>query len=469
MKKINPLQSMLDNKDEVKLKSILILISTLALPSIFEQIMVTMVQYIDTAMVGSLGASATAAIGITASTTWLFNGILNAVSIGFSVQVAQKIGAKDFGEAKHIVAQGLKSIVIFGVFMSALALSISNFLPTWLGASADIHTQAVQYFMIIAAALPFNMCVMMVGAIIRCSGDTKTPMILNLFINIINVTLNFLFIYPTRELEVFGIKIIMWGADLGVIGAALGSAISLFIISFLFVLVLFKKSSYIKLSKDTSFKYSAKTLKTVVRLGTPVALERVTISAAQILITGIISSIGTVAIAANHLAVTAEAVSYLPAFGIATAGTTMIGQAIGANRQDLAFRFAKLINFIGIIIMTIAGILLYIFSTPLMSIFTADPEVIALGSEVLKIVAYAQPFFAMSIAISGCLRGAGDTKAPFVITLITMWGVRIVFSYLLVSSLGLVGVWIAMALELAVRGIFFAYRLYSKKWLKGSV
>ncbi len=463
--KQNPMTTILES-DNPKIKNIFWVITVLAVPSIIEQIMVTMVQYIDTAMVGSLGPSATAAVGITASTTWLLNGILNAVSIGFSVQVAQSIGAKRFDEAKSIIAQSLKSILIFGSFMAGIGLSISNFLPSWLGATQEINTQAVQYFAIICCAMPFNMCVMLIGSIIRCSGDTKTPMILNIFINIINVTLNFLFIYPTRELEVFGLKFTMWGADLGVVGAALGSAIALFVISFLFVVVLFKKKSDIKISRKVSFKFKKQTLLNVVKLGTPVALERVTISSAQIIITALISSIGTVAIAANHLAVTAEAVSYLPAFGIATAGTTMVGQAIGAKRYDLALKLAKYINYIGILIMTFAGVLLYLFSVNLMSLFTSDPEVIALGADVLKIVAFAQPFFAMSIAISGSLRGAGDTKAPFIITLITMWGVRIVFSFILVSSLGLIGVWLAMALELGVRGLFFLYRLYSNKWIK---
>lgn len=238
------------------------------------------------------------------------------------------------------------------------------------------------------------------------------------------------------------------------------------IVSLLYLLVIFRgRRGPLHISLKERFRFERACLRTALRLGLPVALERTLMSTANIVITGVISSIGTAAVAANHLAVTAESVSYMPAFGVASAGTTLVGQALGAKRKDLALRFSRITTYIGIMIMTLAGAGLFFLAPQLISIFSTDPEVMALGAQVLRIVAFAEPLFAASIVVTGVLRGAGDAKAPFIISLITMWGVRITLSLLLAPQLGLIGVWIAMAVELIVRGMIFMFRLYSNRWL----
>lgn len=438
---------------------------SLAWPAILEQIMITMVQYVDTAMVGSLGANATAAVGTTASTTWFFNGILNAAAIGFSVQVAQHIGAGREREAKSVTWQALKFVAFFGVIIASIAVGLSFFLPTLLGADPAIRGDASIYFRIVGSAIIFNFCSVMCSSILRCAGDMRTPMVLNLMINFLNVILNFLLIYPTRPLSILGLEITMPGAGMGVAGAAAASATSLMTVAVLYIIVLLRGKSGISISLKERFRFEKHCLKTAFRLGLPVLLERTLMSGAQIVITGVISSVGTVAMAANHLAVTAESLSYMPAFGMSTSGTTLVGQAIGAGRKDLAVRFSRITTYIGIIIMTFGGALLFFFAPQLISIFTSDPEVKALGSQVLRIVAFAEPFFGASIVVTGVLRGAGDSKAPFLLNLCTMWGVRITLSLTLAPHFGLVGVWIAMAAELAARGTVFLWRLYSNRWL----
>lgn len=468
MKK-NIMADILAHEGSPTMKMTIMAVLTLSLPAIIEQIMITMVQYVDTAMVGSLGSTATAAVGVTASTTWLINGIMTAASVGFSVQVAQLVGAKEHKSAKRVVAQSIKFTAIFGCIIGAIAFSISPYLPLWFGAEEELAFLATSYFRIIALSVPFNLCSLMLGGAIRCSGDTKTPMFLNLMINVLNVLFNFLFIYPTRQISLFGLEFTMIGAGMGVAGAALGSTLALVLISISFIIVLFKKESPIKIEKETSFKFSPECLKTALRIGLPVAFERGLLCVAQITITTVITALGTVAIAANYVAVTAESLSYMPAYGIATAGTTMVGQSIGAKRYDLAKRFSRITTYLGIAIMTFGGFLLYVLAPNLIGIFSSEVEVITLGTEIIRIVAFAQPFFAMAIVITGVLRGAGDTKAPFVISLITMWGVRITLAFLLSTTMGLVGVWIAMAVELFVRGILFMFRLYSDKWLTKGV
>lgn len=441
-------------------------IMTLAMPAIIEQVMVTMVQYVDTAMVGSLGSVATAAVGLTSSTNWLINGFLSASSIGFSVQVAQYVGAQESEKARDVVGQALRFVILFGLLMGAIAFGISFPLPYLLGAEAEVAPLASSYYRIVACAVPFQLGSLMFGAILRCAGDTRTPMIFNLSINMINMLLNFLFIYPTRSLTVWGITFTMPGAGMGVEGAAWGTWGALFTVCVLYLIVIFRRTSPIQQKWGQWCAFSRPVLKTAWKLGLPVAMERSLISVAQIIITGVITGIGTVAVAANHLAVTAESLSYMPAYGIAAAATTMIGQAMGAKRLDLAKKFSRLITGMGIGIMVCGGIALYIFAPYLIRIFSNEAPVIELGTQVLRIVAFSQPFFAMAIVVTGVLRGAGDTKAPFLISLVTMWGVRITLSLILSQSMGLTGVWLAMSIELGVRGILFMIRMCRDKWLK---
>lgn len=464
--KQNAAARLLQYKDVPPLGVSFLAVLSLAWPAIVEQIMITMVQYVDTAMVGSLGSGATAAVGLTASTTWMFNGFLNAAAVGFSVQVAQHIGAGRSREAQSVTWQALKFVVLFGVLLAVAAVALAFPLPALLGADESIRADATTYFCIVGAALPFNFCSVMLSSILRCAGDMRTPMVLNLLINVINIILNFLFIYPTRAVELFGTAVTMPGAGLGVAGAAIGSACSMLIVSLLYLLVLFRgRRGVLHITLHERFSFERGCLGTAWRLGLPVALERTLMSTASIVITGIISGIGTAAVAANHLAVTAESVSYMPAFGVASAGTTIVGQALGAERKDLALRFSRITTYLGILIMTLAGAGLFFFAPQLISIFSTDPEVMELGAQVLRIVAFAEPLFAASIVVTGVLRGAGDAKAPFLISLVTMWGVRITLSLVLAPSFGLVGVWIAMAVELVVRGAIFLWRLYSNRWL----
>lgn len=461
----NRISRMLAQPGVPSLRSTLAAVIFLAWPAVIEQIMITLVQYVDTAMVGSLGSTATAAVGLTASTTWLFNGFFNAASVGFSVQVAQHLGGGRGEDAKSVTWQSLHFVVLFGLAMGGIGVALSFPLPSLLGAQPEIQADASLYFRIIACAMPFTLGANMFSAVLRCAGDTRTPMILNLLINILNVILNFLFIYPPRTASVFGNEISFWGAGWGVPGAAFASGLSTAAVCLLFVLVLFRKNSPVKISLRRRFPFERGCLSAAWRLGLPVALERATISIAQIVITAVITGIGTVAVASNHLAVTAESISYLPAFGVAVAGTTLVGQAIGAGRKDLAIRFSRIVTYIGIGIMTFGGAFLFLLAPRLIMIFSSEPEVIGLGTQVLRIVAFAEPLFGASIVASGALRGAGDSRGPFVISLATMWGVRITLSLLLAGSLGLTGVWLAMAAELCVRGIIFMVRLYSNRWL----
>ena len=193
-------------------------------------------------------------------------------------------------------------------------------------------------------------------------------------------------------------------------------------------------------------------------------------TSAQVLLIRIVSGLGTTAIAANSLGVSAESLCYMAGYGVQDASLAMVGQAVGAHRRDMAKRIAWLCTGMGMAIMALTGVGLYVFAPALMGIFTADAAVIALGAQVLRIEAFAEPMFGASIVASGAMQGAGDSTGCFVLNLVSMWGIRLTLAVLLAPRFGLVGVWFAMCAELCTRGALFLLRLARGKWLdKGAL
>ena len=439
----------------------------LALPAIAEQFLITMVNYVDTAMVGSLGANATAAIAVTASSTWLIGGILSAAGVGFSVQVAYSVGARDTEQVKKIIRQALLLALIIGLSVMTICLSISKQLPVWLGAAEEILADARSYIRIYMLAIPFNCINGTFSAILRCMGDTKTPMRLNTGSNLMNVVLNFLFIFPTRRIGILG-GITVPGLGLGVTGAAIASAISMSTVGIILLLIIFKRKSPYRISLKENYRPDKDIIGRAVKLGLPVLGERVLMSSGQVFMTKMVSGLGTVALASNHVAVTAEGISYMPAFGVSFAATTMVGQSLGAKDIDAAKYYGRLSGWVGFAMSTFMGIILFALSVPLSSIFSSDPAVISLAARMLRLVAFAEPMFGVSIVLSGALRGAGDTRYPMFVSLLCMIGLRCVLApiFIFVLKMDLSAVWLAMDIDLIARGILCIVRFRSGKYLK---
>ena len=277
-------------------------------------------------------------------------------------------------------------------------------------------------------------------------------------------------INPTRQILLFGQSVTVWGAGLEVPGAALGTALSTTIGGLLALGVLLLRDGPLCIRKPGSWRITSACLRNLWRVGTPLAAERAALSSAQVLLVRIVSGLGTVAIAANSLGVSAEGLCYMAGYGIQDASIALIGQAVGAHRRDMAKRFAWLCTAMGIGIMALSGVGLWLFAPALMGIFTADAAVIALGAQVLRIEAFAEPMFGASIVASGAMQGAGDSTGCFLLNLFSMWGVRLTLAFLLAPRLGLVGVWAAMCIELCIRGALFLIRLARGKWLdKGAL
>ena len=438
------------------------LTALLSFPSMMAQLVHIMMQYIDASMVGSLGAQASASIGLVSTTIWLFGSLCSAGSVGFYVQVAHKIGAGDFSGARQVLRESFLSCILFSLLLSAIGVGISNALPHWLGGGEDICSDASIYFMYFSLCLPFSMLNSLCSGMLRCSGDIHTPSILNVLMCLLDVLFNWLLIFPTCTL----LGITFPGADLGVTGAVLGTALAYIICSLLMCYFTVVKSKELALSQDSGTYFPQMgTLKEGLHIAAPIAIEHIVLCGAQIVSTIIVAPLGTIAIAANSFGITVEALCYMPGYGIADAATTLVGQSLGAGRRFLARSFGRITLGMGIGFMTLLAVVMYVASPALLSIMTPDAEVKRLTVEILRIEAFAEPMFAASIVCYGIFVGARDTLIPCTMNLTSIWLMRIIPAALLASWMGLQGVWIAMAVELTFRGIIFLIRFRGDSWL----
>jgi len=437
------------------------LIIQLSLPAIMAQLSHIVMQYIDAAMVGRLGSSQSASIGLMASSTWLLSGVCQAAVIGFTVQIAQHIGAGEEKKARDIMRQAFFLATGFAALVAMAGAAVSFMLPGWLGGHAAICADASLYFMVFALSLPFVQLNNLAGGTLQASGNMRVPSILQALMCLLDVIFNALLIFPGAT--VLGVHIP--GAGLGVLGAALGTALAQVVTALLMMFFLLVRSPMMHLRRGERFTFDRRYIRRGLRIALPIGAERVIMAGAQVMATRIVAPLGTVAIAANSFGVTAESLCYMPGYGIAAAAATLIGQSIGAKRDDLTRRLGVLTVALGIVVMSISGALMYAFAPLMISIMSPDPAVVELGASVLRIEAFAEPMFAASIVCSGVFRGAGDTLVPSIFNFVSMWGVRLPLAALLAPRIGLHGVWIAMAADIIVGGILFLLRLRGRRWM----
>jgi len=429
------------------------LIISLSIPSILAQISATVMFFIDASMVGHLGAKASAAIGLVETTGWLMGGLGAAANMGFSVQVAHAIGANDFKRARRILRQSLICCLIYSLTISSIGVLISGPLPYWLGGSEDIAHDASVYFAIIGFCGIFFQMNGLGSSMLKCSGNMKIPSALNILSCILDVIFNYFFIYIL---------------DLGVMGAAIGTGLAELVTASLMLYFLLCKSEILKLvgRPRRSFRPQADIVSNAFKIGAPMGLQHMLMGGAQIVSTIIVAPLGTIAIAAHSLAITVESLCYMPGYGISDAATTLVGQSFGAGQDKLTKSFARMSVGLGMVVMTVMGFLMFIFASELMNILTPVNEIIDLGTYCLRIEVFAEPMFAASIVCYGVFVGAGDTFKPSIMNLTSMWAIRLSLAAILAPIYGLTGVWVAMAIELTIRGCIFLIRLFFGNWIK---
>lgn len=452
-KKSDTLLAKIRNGAQLTGREKLELIVELSIPSMLAQITTVMMFFIDAAMVGHLGAAASASIGLVETTTWLMGSILSAVSLGFSVQVAHFIGANDFTRARQVFRHALVCGVAFSVLMALVGASIHQSLPYWLGGKDDIAPMSSGYFLIFSLTLPAVLLFHLMSAMLKSAGEMRVPSLLSIMMCGLDVAFNYLFIYVLK---------------LGVVGAALGTMSAYFFTVIPMAWQAICKNKIIALRLDrTPFVWMGSYVRNAVKISFPVAVQNILMGSAQVVSTLIVAPLGNVAIAANSFAITAESLCYMPGYGVGDAATTLVGQTYGAGRSNLCKNFAHLTIGVGMLVMAFMGVVMFVFAPEMIGFLSPVEEIRQLGAMVLRIEAFAEPFFAAAIVSYAVCVASGDTLKPAAMSLFSMWCVRLTLAYVLAQSYGLRGVWVAMATELTFRGTIFLLRIRRGSWLKG--
>lgn len=420
----------------------------LSVPAILTQITTVAMQYIDSAMVGNLGANASAAIGLVSTSTWLMGGFGSAISAGFSVQVAQYIGANEPHNARRVIKHGFLTAIIVTVLIALFGVCISGPLPMWLGGEKALWKDASAYFLVYAITMPFMELNRLASGFLQSTGNMMVPSILNSVMCVLDVIFNAFFI-----------------PRYGVLGAAIGTGLATTVVCFVELWFCCLRYEPLRLNHREPCPLDVSILKRALKIGTPVGAESIAMSGASVISTMIIAPLGAVAIAAHSFAITAESLCYMPGYGIATAASTLVGQSVGARDHRLARRYGYITVIFGSAMMALTGVIMFAFCPFVFSLLTPVAEVRAVAAQILRIGLIAEPLYGVSMVSSGALRGAEDTLVPSILNLLSIWVVRLGLALILVPLYGIHGMWTAMAIELCVRGLLLLMRQIRSKYL----
>lgn len=446
-------------------------IVSLAVPSILEYTLQVLVSYVDYIMVGKLGTEASATIGLTTEVSFLIKGGVNAVGIGALSNISYLIGAKRMENVKVTVVQAYYLAIVVGMISCMVSLVISPYLPIWLGADSVIHEKSSKYFAIVSTPFVFFSINAIFGHVLKATGDMKTPLYVNSFMNVSNIVLNFFLIYDSRTITILGKLFVVWGANLGVIGAGVATAISTVVGGILMIFGVYKNK--VVSPKNVKRSLNLDIIRRLVKVGIPVLLTRLTSSSGRVLFTGLVARLGMVSYTAHTLSFTAESFFYIPCVGMMSAVATLSGNAKGENSLKKLNSLTVFTSTIASSVMLLMSLILFIFAKDIISIFTEDVEVISIATSLLRIVSINEPIFAVSIVLESVFNGIGDTKSPFMASTITLWVFRVLGTYMCIYVLGfgIKSAWVCMIFDNIARClillIFYVYKNKSLIYDKG--
>ena len=417
----------------------------LAIPVILEQILTTLLQYVDTAMVGRLGAAATSSVSLTTSVNWLIGSAFSAIGVAVVAIVSAAYGAGDQDKIRKVSSQIVIYILASGLVIGALAVGLSPVIPIWMQADVSIQRQASIYFGIISLPLVFRASSIICACALRAVKDTRTPFVINLIANVLNVILNYLLIYT---------------AGLGVTGAAIATAISS-VAAGVAMFIVMMRSPVLKCGKQ--IKFDKDICRETVQIGLP-ALATSTVSClGHVVFASLVSSMGTTVFAAHSIALSAETLFYLPGYGLRSATSTLIGISVGEDDHDKFKVIERQSVLLTVAMMAVTGLMLFLLAEPMMRIFTPDEEVIRQGARILKLIAVSEPLYGLMIVSEGIYYGLGQTKITFVVATIGSWGIRILSTVICVHVIHttLFEVWICMFADNTFRALALSIPLFS--------
>jgi putative MATE family efflux protein len=427
----------------------------LAWPSLVENLLQTMLGFVDLVFVGQLGPDAIAGVGLGNQLMVLLQVLFMGLAVGNTALVARAIGAGDKVDAEGIAKQSLILGMLISIGIAAIGILYSDSIIRVMGATEDV-TLIGGAFLRIVSAFSIVIAIMLIGGgTLRGSGDTRTPMVITGFINVINIILDYLLIFGN------------WGfPNLGPIGSAVATTIARGVGAVLIVYVLFKRGSILKLSFRGGWTFSRDAIGRVLNIGGPAAAEQIVFNLGFLTFSAIAIFLGTDDLAAQQIAFNISNFSILPAFAFGVAATTLVGQNLGALDPARAEASAWQALKSGMVWMLLMGVGFFVGRSFLVGMYTSDPNVQALGEMCLIFIALAQPLQAVSVVLASALRGAGDTRATLVFTFVGIWAVRVALGYLLgiVFGLGLFGLWLGWIADFITRATLIVLRFRDGRW-----
>lgn len=418
----------------------------LAIPSMIENVLQTVVGFVDTLFVARLGLVEVTAVGIANAVLAVYMAIFMAIGVGASSLIARSIGADNIDEAKAVAKQSTLLAIIAGIIFGLITLFFSERLLLLMGAEPQVITDGEIYLRIVGVPSVFISLMLIFGSILRAAGDTKTPMKVSWWMNILHIGLDYMLIFGFGSWVGWGVAGAAWAT---VVVRILGTL----------ALYYYIRKSCVSFSLFDPLD-SRSLIASILKLSTPAAIERLIMRFGQVLYFGLIVYIGTETFAAHTIAGNIETFSYMPGYGLAIAATTLVGQYIGAGKTTEAYHYGLLTTGIAVIFMSIVGAVMFFYAPWMASWFTAEAEAIHMVTIALRIDAFAQPVLAIGLVLTGALQATGDTKSPMYSTAIGMWLIRILGIYLfgLYLDMGIAGIWFAIALDIFIRAVFLSWR-----------
>lgn len=433
----------------------------LTIPVFLELLISSLFGMVDMMMVGnsgppSIATPAIAATGITNQVMLIGIAMAQAMSVGGTAMISRYNGANEHKKIPNVVKH---LIVLMIIILIIPFVAINQLIPEnimrFIGAEAETINVGINYFRIVIIGFIFQSLNLSIFASMRGIGDTRTPMIINICVNLLNVIGNYVLIFGK-----FGLP------ALGITGAGLSTSISHVIAFVVLLIMLLSKTHVVTLDLHKGFKFNKAIIQNLVKIGGPAALEQVGFRVGVVMFIKIVSGLGTVAYATHQIVSNILSLSFAPGQSFGIAASTLVGRSLGEKRIDRADTFIKETNRLALITSAFFGLLFFFLGTQFVSLYTDDLSIVESSGNVMKLIAIMQPFQASAFAISGGLRGAGDTVSTLIVTMIGVFIIRISIAYVLINivGLGLIGAWIAMLLDQIIRWIGISIRYKTDKW-----
>jgi len=412
---------------------------------------------VSTMFVGQLSVEALVAVGLINMIVMFIQSVFAALSTGTTVVVARLTGEQDSDGVNMTVSQSLTLSIICSLVLTLFCYIFADqLLGLFLGnAEPQVFETARLYFLRTLISLPFMMISIIMGGALRGAGDTRTPMYAAGVSNIVNVILSFVLIFGFGPIEARGIY---GAAEAVVVARAFGLIVTLF--------VLFTGKCVLKPTWQRMIKAEIDIIKKILFVGLPASLEQVIMQGGFLVMQLLVVWMGTVEAAVYQIGMSVNSLAFMPVFGLALSATTLVGQNLGAKDPDKAEKSGLQTMYISVVLISVIAVLMFVFSRELASLYSSDPEVIELGSAVIRIFAIAEPSLAVMNVMSASLRGAGDIRFIMFTSLVSIWGIRVFLSYILERffQMGIIGMWYAIFIDLSVRALFYWLRFRAGKW-----